>query len=196
MRVAGGSARGMPLRSPSRPGVRPTMDRVKTALFNILAQEDVQGAVALDLYSGTGSLGIEALSRGAAYVDFVESDARQCADIRTSLEVTKLEMGAKVWHLSVERALPQLERRYDLVLMDPPYRDPFPAQVLERLADMRLLQSHAVVVAGHATRTPAPPRCGALAQWADRRYGDSSLAFYSFEPAGEPAYEPVKAAAP
>ena len=179
MRVAGGSARGMPIKTPSRTGVRPTMDRVKTALFNILGQGGVHGKIALDLYAGTGALGIEVLSRGGEHVDFVEADRTQCNDIKSSLLFTKLENRAQVWHMRVDRALVQLPRRYDLVLMDPPYRDPFPIPIMEHLVQLELLRRDAIVVAGHPSRVPAPVSCGELHQWSDRRYGDSSPAFYS-----------------
>ena len=111
---------------------------------------------------------------------------RQCADIRASLAATKLAGQARVWHMSVERAVGALDKAYDLVLMDPPYRDPFPAHVLERLEHEGLLQPHAIVVVGHTSRVPSPSRCGGLARWSERRYGDSSLAFYSLQPVGEP----------
>ena len=81
MRVTGGSARGVPLLSPKRPGVRPTMDRVRSGLFSILTPLGIEGAVVADLFAGSGSLGIEALSRDAAHAEFVEVDSRQCADI-------------------------------------------------------------------------------------------------------------------
>ncbi len=181
----------MRLRSPTRPGVRPTTDKVRGALFNILAPLGIQDAVVADFYAGTGSIGIEALSWGAAHADFVEADVRQCADIRASLATTRFAEQARVWHMSVERALGVLDRAYDLVLMDPPYRDPFPAPVLERLEEAGLLLPNATVVVGHASRVPSPSRCGALARWSERRYGDSSLAFYSLQPVGEPVESPA-----
>ena len=179
MRVTGGSARGVPLRSPKRPGVRPTMDRVRSALFNILAPSGIEGARVADLFAGTGSLGIEALSRAAAHADFVESDALQCADIRANLKASKLLDRAMVYHLTVEQALRVCSGPYDLVLMDPPYSHPFPLLVLEQLEAKGLLHPDAIVVVGHATRVPAPDQCGRLVRWQDRRYGDSSLAFYT-----------------
>ncbi len=178
MKVAGGTAKGMPLRSPKVPGVRPTTDRVRNALFNILAPLGLEGAVVADFYAGTGSLGIEALSRGAAHADFVETHARQCADIQANLAAVRFQDRGKVWHMTAEQALKALDRSYHLVLMDPPYQQPFPAELLEALAESPLLEPDAVVVVGHPSRRPAPARCGGLVQWQDRPYGDSSLAFY------------------
>jgi len=154
------------------------MDRVRSALFSILAPSGLEDAEVADLFAGTGSLGIEALSRGAAHSDFVEANARQVAVIRANLAAAKVADRARVLHMKVERALGQLDRRYDLVLMDPPYAQPFPAQVVEQLASAGLLTSDAIVIVGHATRVAVPGRCGGLVLWQDRQYGDSSLAFY------------------
>ena len=179
MRVTGGSARGVPLRSPKRPGVRPTMDRVRSALFNILTPSDLEGTQVADLFAGTGSLGIEALSRGAAHVDFIEENARQCADIRANLETARLLDRATVHQMTVERALQVLSTRYNYVLMDPPYSQPFPSDAVAQLETQGLLQPEAIVVVGHASRVPSPNACGGLERWQDRRYGDASLAFYT-----------------
>ena len=179
MRVTGGEARGVPLRSPRAPGVRPTTDRVRTALFNILPVRSIEAAVVADLYAGTGSLGIEALSRGAAQADFVEADRRQMDVIRANVRAANVADRATLIHAEVERALDRLDRRYDLVLMDPPYTQPFPTDVVARTAELDLLADDAVVVVGHASRVEAPGVCGQLVRDQDRRYGDSSLAFYS-----------------
>ena len=178
MRVTGGSARGVPLRSPKRPGVRPTMDRVRSALFSILAPFGLENARVADLFAGTGALGIEALSRGAQYVDFVEINARQCTDIRANLEAANLQQHATIHHMAVERALRVLTTPYDFVLMDPPYSQPFPAYAVTQLEERGLLRTTSLVVVGHASRAPSPERCGGLTRWQDRRYGDASLAFY------------------
>jgi 16S rRNA (guanine966-N2)-methyltransferase len=182
MRVVGGSARGVPLRTPKGPGVRPTMDRVRSALFSILAPLGLEDAAVADFFAGTGSLGIEALSRGAARADFVEANAQQCADIRASLRVTKLIDHATILHSTVEKALEQMDRKYGFVLMDPPYRNPFPAHVLLKLQERSLLETDAVVVVGHASRNAPPTKVDKLTLWQDRRYGDSSLAMFTFTP--------------
>ena len=177
MRVTGGAARGVRLHSPRAPGVRPTTDRVRTALFNVLAGS-IEAAVVADFYAGTGSLGIEALSRGAEHADFVEADRRQMDVIRANVRAAKVADRANIVHADVERALDGLRRRYDLVLMDPPYTQPFPARVVERIGELGLLAGDALVVVGHASRVEAPEACGTLVRDQDRRYGDSSLAFY------------------
>ena len=175
-------ARGVTLRSPRSPGVRPTTDRVRTALFSILAAHGLEGAVVADFYAGTGSLGIEALSRGAARADFVEADRRQSAVVRANLLVTKMAERATVVPMSVEKFLERLgkrlDKRYDLLLMDPPYTQPFPAQVVARIGELDLLAAGGMAVVGHAARVQAPEVCGSLLRVQDRRYGDSALAFY------------------
>ena len=182
VRVTGGVAGGIRLQSPRSPGVRPTTDLVRSALFNILATFGIEDAVVADLYAGTGSLGIEALSRGAAHADFVEADRRQVDVIQSNLSITKLAGHATVLHSSVERALDTLRGPYDLMLMDPPYTQPFPEAVVARIGELSLLVPGGIAVAGHASRVAAPDRCGAMARWQDRSYGDSTLAFYRVDP--------------
>lgn len=178
MRVTGGTARGVRLLSPTVAGVRPTTDRVRSALFSILAPFGIEGMDVADFFAGTGSLGIEALSHGAASADFVEANARQVRVIRANLAATKIAAPARVHQMTAEQAVERLSGRWHLVLMDPPYAQPFPAPVVSRLAGRGLLTENGIVVVGHAARVPAPEACGALTRWQDRRYGDSSLAFY------------------
>jgi 16S rRNA (guanine966-N2)-methyltransferase len=178
VRVTGGVARGTTLRSPRSPGVRPTTDRVRSALFNILVGYGLEEAKVVDLYAGTGSLGIEALSRGAAHTDFVEADRRQVDVIRDNLRDTKLASRATVLRNDALRAIEDLEGPYDFMLMDPPYTQPFPDEVVERIGSLGLLGEDGIAIVGHASRVTAPERLGVLERWQDRRYGDASLAFY------------------
>ncbi|MBI2871706.1 MAG: 16S rRNA (guanine(966)-N(2))-methyltransferase RsmD [Chloroflexi bacterium] len=178
MRVAGGLARGRRLRSPRTKGVRPTTERVRSAIFSILGEERLQDAVAADLFAGTGSLGIEALSRGAARADFVEVDKGQADVIRANLAATGLSERGRIINAPAERALGLMKGPYSLVLMDPPYTQPYPAGVLERLAGSGLLQPGSVVVVGHSSRAAPGERYGDLVLEQDRRYGDCSVAFY------------------
>ncbi len=131
-----------------------------------------------DLFAGTGALGIEALSRGAARSSFVEADRRQIAVIRANLQATGFAEKADVHAARAEDALGRLGR-CDFLLMDPPYTQPFPAGLIARIGGAGLLADSGILVCGHASRTLAGDRCGALVKWDDRRYGDASLAFYS-----------------
>jgi 16S rRNA (guanine(966)-N(2))-methyltransferase RsmD len=134
-----------------------------------------------DLFAGTGSLGIEALSRGAGRADFVEADRKQVDVIRDNLKITKLGERANVIHATVERAVEGLRGPYDFVLMDPPYTKPFPKGVVARIGELGLLGDDGMAIVGHASRVAAPERCGTMVRWQDRRYGDASLAFYGAE---------------
>ncbi len=122
MRVVAGSARGRPLEAPPGREVRPTTDRVREALFNALASLDVvTGADVLDLFAGTGALGIEALSRGAAHTTFVERDARARAIVQRNLDATGLGAAATVVGGTAQRFVETTTAHFDLALLDPPY---------------------------------------------------------------------------
>ena len=178
MRVTGGSARGIRLLSPRSAAVRPTMDRVRSALFNILSPFELENINVADLFAGTGTLGIEALSRGVGHVDFVEQKAVQCKDILSNLRAAKLQDKATIHQVTVSRALNTLNTPYDLVLMDPPYTQPFPLDVLRKLQERTLIHKTSLIIVGHASRVASPENCGEFVRWQDRRYGDSSIAFY------------------
>jgi 16S rRNA (guanine966-N2)-methyltransferase len=118
LRIIGGSLRGSRIAVPDMPGLRPTPDRVRETLFNWLAPV-IHGARCLDLFAGTGALGIEALSRGAAQVDFVEADARLADLLRANLG--RLGQDARVHVADARRFLEQGDERYDVVFLDPPF---------------------------------------------------------------------------
>ena len=192
MRVTGGLAGGRNLQSPRSPGVRPTTDRVRSALFNILAGYGLEETRVVDLYAGTGSVGIEALSRGAAHAEFVEVDRRQVEVIRDNLTGTKMADRATVLRDDVLKAIERLRGPYDFMLMDPPYTEPFPVNVVVRIGELKLLGEDGIAVVGHASRVKAPVRLGSLERWQDRRYGDCSLAFYRVLAEAESAERPAR----
>ena len=179
MRVTGGIARGLNLASPKAPGVRPTTDRVRAALFNIMSRFSIENSIVADLFAGTGSLGIEALSRGAQQVDFVEEIRRQIEVIRTNLHFTGFSNFATLYHSTVETCLPRLQP-YDIMLMDPPYTQPFPNAILTSIGELGLLKNKGILVCGHSSRIEINKNYGTLECWDNRRYGDSSLAFFSY----------------
>ncbi len=179
MRVTGGTARGVQIHSPSAKGVRPTTDRVRSALFNILASKGIEGLAVVDLYAGTGSVGIEALSRGASRVEFVENNRRQASDILKNVSLAKVGDRAVIHCSKAADSLELLSGPFDLVLMDPPYSDPFPVGLLEQIFAKGLLNLNSLVVVGHSSRKAPPSTCGELNLTQDRQYGDSGLAFYS-----------------
>jgi 16S rRNA (guanine966-N2)-methyltransferase len=182
MRIAGGIARGRRLKPPAIPGARPTSELVRTAIFNVLGPEIVEGARVLDLFAGTGSLGIEALSRGAQRADLVEQNRRQCAVAQGNLEATGFLDQGQVYCMSVERALSELKGLYSLVLMDPPYKLPSIGPVLEGLDKAGLVEDRGIIVVGHSKRQELRPAYGRIDHLKTRRYGDSVADFYRVGP--------------
>ena len=175
MRVIAGTARGMPLTAPRGKGTRPITDRVKETLFGILG-ERVLDARVLDLYAGSGSIGIEALSRGARSATFVERGRDALASLRDNLARTRLAEGAEVHAGDVERWLASAPEglAYDLAFLDPPYEERAILAPLERLAP--LLAPGATVVVKRFWRTDVPPVEG-LRPWRERRFGETALTF-------------------
>ena len=185
MRVTGGRLGGRRLVAPPS-GVRPTADRVREALFARL--RDLDGVCVLDLYAGTGALGIEALSRGAERAVFVERSNASLAALRRNLLALELDAYARVVRGDVRSALRRLagERmRFDLVLADPPYDDREIATPLSLLVSGGLLAPGATVVVERSRRHPLPSVAGLVSQ-DSRRYGDTVLEWLG---AGEPSAE-------
>jgi len=186
MRVISGTARGHKLKAPKGLCTRPMMDRVKGSLFAMLeSMEAVQGRV-LDLYAGTGSLGIEALSRGAEWCDFVEQNAGVCQVLRANLAATGFAKRARV----IQRTAQQIVSnpnvlgesvRYGVVFMDAPYAAFESAQVVGKLADSRLLRDAAVVAVGHSKRETLADTYGRLRRLKYRRFGDACVSIYRLE---------------
>jgi 16S rRNA (guanine966-N2)-methyltransferase len=175
VRVTGGLARGVPLTEPRGVRLRPTSGLVREAVFNILGPR-IEGANVLDLYAGTGALGIEALSRGAASATFIEGEAGAVTAILQSLARTALSANAKVVRGRLPGALSAVHATFDVVLMDPPYNDPSAEETL--IASVRVLSQAGTVVYEHASRYNPPQRLPGLVLEERRVYGDSALAFY------------------
>lgn len=174
MRVIAGTARGRILVAPRGAHTRPITDRVKETLFGILADRVIDARV-LDLYAGSGAIGIEALSRGAASGDFVEHDRRAVAAIRENLERAGVAERASVHAMDVTRYLERSDGdRFELAFLDPPYEERAILAPLERLSGR--LTPGAVVVVKHFWRNPIPEPPG-LARWRERRFGETTLTF-------------------
>ena len=178
-RITGGSERGRRLRSTRGTGLRPTSEKLRAAIFSMIGPGAVDSARVLDLYAGTGALGFEALSRGAARADFVEVDSRRCQDIRQSLQQMELNERGHVHRARVEKAWHLLDGGYDLVLIDPPYDlDPW-EHVMERLGDGQMLNRGALVVVEYHYKSSLAEGYGALVRTTQRRHGDSSISIYA-----------------
>jgi 16S rRNA (guanine(966)-N(2))-methyltransferase RsmD len=180
MRIVAGIARGRRLRAPKGRLVRPTADRVKEAVFSILESRDgCAGQRVLDLFAGAGSLGIEALSRGAAEVVFVDPARAATEAIQSNLTATGL--AGELLAMPAERAIKQLAaagRRFDRVFLDPPYGEGWIARTLAALDAARLVADGGLVVVEHGRGEPAAPEVGGLVQELARRYGDTHIALY------------------
>ena len=180
MRVIAGRLGGRKLTAPRGLDTRPTSDRVREALFSALG--DVSGARTLDLYAGTGALGIEALSRGAAHATFVESARPALAALRENLSVLDLTRSARVLALPVARAASTLSGPFDLIFADPPYAAL--AEVPVALKVLRgALAPEARLIVEHASRDPAPEIAG-LSPRPSRAYGDTTVTIYDCDEPG------------
>ena len=156
MRVIAGSCRSLPLKTPAGIGVRPTTDRIKETLFNMLAPR-IPGCRFLDLFSGSGAIGIEALSRGASYAAFVEKDRNALACIRENLAFTRLSDRAEVFASDVFDALRRMQTSstepFSVIFMDPPYHQDLEKQVLLELEKLSLSDEETVFIAEAALDT-------------------------------------------
>lgn len=178
MRVIAGQAKGCIIKSPGWSKTRPATELVRGAIFSILESADADWSLVLDLFSGSGSLGIEALSRGAGWVDFVEQERRCCAIIKQNLKKTKLENYAHVHCCSVTRAISFLDKEYGIVLMDPPYSSLAIDETVEQLANSRIVGHKTIVVVTHSQRRPLPSGYTSLNMVKEYRHGDSVIALY------------------
>ncbi|MGB6715163.1 MAG: 16S rRNA (guanine(966)-N(2))-methyltransferase RsmD [Candidatus Cybelea sp.] len=178
-RITGGSLGSRKLRSPKGPNVRPTPGRVKESLFSILMNR-LAGARVLDLFAGTGAIGFEAASRGAARVVSVESQR----DVAHAIEEAAKDLGVAkvltVFPATAERALYRLEGPFDIVYLDPPYADPVPLQLFALMRERGLLAPDALVVYEHAAKRILPDIPG-YRSTREEVYGDVALAFLSPE---------------
>ncbi len=196
MRVIAGTARGRPLRAPKQAPTRPTADLVKGMIFSMLEaaaykggfEPDEEGAMAaavawpnvLDLFAGSGALGIEALSRGARHATFVERDRDAVAAIQANLRATDLAERATVLGQDVEAAIGRVAGPVDLVFADPPYEDPVVlGRAVDALARSSLLRASSVLVLEQATSAETPERVGSLSLTRSRRHGKTRVSLYS-----------------
>ncbi len=180
MRVIAGTLKGRRLEAPTWEGLRPTSDKLRETLFNVLAPR-IAGARVLDGYAGTGAVGIEALSRGAAHVTFVEQDGRAAVLIARNLEKCRISNGYAIIQSSVLQAIDRLrgEPAFDVILLDPPYASDF-HDALPHVGD--IVKPDGVVVLEHARKIETPPAAGRLTRVREIRSGDSALTFYSCQP--------------
>jgi len=181
MRVITGRAKGHQLKVPKGTITRPATDLVRGAIFSILETTTNDWEQVLDLFSGSGALGIEALSRGAGWVDFVEREPRCCAIIRGNLEKTKLVEQAHIYCCSVVKALSFLDKEYSIILMDPPYSNSAIGNLVAQLATSKLVGVGTTFVVTHSPRLPLDSAYATLKLIKAHRHGDSCIAVYRKE---------------
>ena len=184
MRITAGRLGGRRLRVPRAPGLRPTAGRVRHAIFSMLADRIV-GARVLDLYAGSGALGLEALSRGAASVVFVERSHRVAAMLMHNVRTLGVQAQARLLRTEVDRAIGRLEAEgwtASVVLADPPYASDEVIRTLHRLGSSGILAPRATVVLEHDTRLALPQATGRLVLDAIRVYGGTAVGVYHAPP--------------
>ena len=177
MRVITGKARGIQLKTPEGMQTRPTADRVKEALFSII-HFDVPGAKVLDLFGGTGQLGIEALSRGADSAVFVDSREDACKIIRENLRRTKLEAQASVVRSDYLDFLKRCRQEFDIILLDPPYAEVFLENALECITEIDILQTGGIIIAERPLGKELPFEFEGFTRSKDYKYGNTLLTLY------------------
>jgi len=179
MRVIAGKAKGHQIKAPKLATTRPTTDLVRGAIFSILENITDDWTQVLDLFSGSGALGIEALSRGAGWVDFVEREPRCCAIIKGNLEKTKFVEQAHIYCCSVAKIFSFLDKEYNIILMDPPYSNLSIGNVITKLGTSELVGEKSIVVVTHSPHLSLESVYADLNFIKEHRHGDSCIALYN-----------------
>ena len=182
MRVIAGSAKGRKLKSSLRYTIRPTSDKVKEALFNILGPR-VEGVHFLDLFAGTGNVGIEALSRGAKHATFVEKRLSFVELIRNNLKACRFT-NFEVIYFDVLHIIPSLsnrQRKFGIIFIDPPYHSNLALKTLEALSTADIMDNDHLIIVEHSQKNPLAERVGNLYSQRVGKFGDTLLTFYKKE---------------
>ncbi|WP_314000433.1 16S rRNA (guanine(966)-N(2))-methyltransferase RsmD [uncultured Paenibacillus sp.] len=185
MRVIAGEAKGRPLKAVPGMNTRPTTDKVKEAMFSMIGPF-FDGGQALDLFAGTGGLGIEALSRGIDKAVFVDSDRQSIGVVRSNVEAARMMDRAEVYCNTAERALRTLEKRgiaFRLAFLDPPYRMKNADELMKDMASRGLLETGAVVVVEHESGHRYAEKFGGFELRKLALYGETAVAIYDYRPA-------------
>lgn len=180
VRIIAGIAGGIPIKVPPTDKTKPTLDRVKESVFSIL-QPYIPGTKVLDLFAGSGSLGLEALSRGADFAVFVDS-SRLCVEtIKENIGKTRMTEKAQVVKADVYKAIQYFSRqgmKFDIIFLDPPYARNFVCKTLQMIVDNDIINENGLIAAEHIDSEPLPGRIGKLAKVRSKQYGDTVFTFY------------------
>ena len=177
MRVISGKARGTVLKTPDGLQTRPTADRVKEALFSII-QFDLPNAKVLDLFGGTGQLGIEAISRGAKYAVFVDAADAPCRLIKENLRRAKMEGEGRVVRADYLQFLSQCRETFDIIFLDPPYAEVFLENAINKMSEIDILQSGGIMVTERPAEKPLNIEIEGFSRTKDYKYGKTVLTLY------------------
>src|SRR5262245_7387424 len=178
MRIIAGQFRSRRLKGTPPPGIRPTSDKLRETIFNILGQS-VEGATFLDGCAGTGAVGLEAISRGAAEVYFIDQSRKATRIIRDNLESLEIKDGFKVIEMDLSKALDTLSTRFDIAFIDPPYdREDLYSAALERFGSHELLKPGGILIIEYSKRGTLPESVGSIHLVRSLVQGDAALAFY------------------
>jgi len=180
MRVISGTAKGVTLKTPEGMSTRPTTDRVKEAMFSII-QFDIPGTRVLDLFGGTGQLGIEALSRGAKSAVFVDTQESACKLIKENLKKTKLESQGQVVRSDYLSYLRNCKDKFDIILLDPPYIEVFLENSLNLITEIDILQTNGIIVTERPLEKELPWSFPGFSRSRDYKYGKTLLTIYRKE---------------
>lgn len=187
LRVISGKARGLKLDSPKNQDVRPTTDRVKESLFNII-NPYIRESNILDLFAGTGSLGIECLSRGAKNCVFVDKSKDSINIIKSNVKKARVENESTILNIDFKDAVKRLSsqnQKFDVIFMDPPYYENMFIKCLKSIDELNLLHEDGIIVVEHDTKDLFDESIGNLVKSRDKKYGNTTLTFYKLEAQNE-----------
>lgn len=178
MRIIAGEYKGRRLETPENYDIRPTTDKVKEAMFSILSN-DIPGAVCVDLFAGTGNLGIEALSRGAKKCYFCDNSKVSIGIIKRNIAHCKAE-GAVVYAGDFNRCLERIKESVDVFIVDPPYEENLYEKVFSKIDELKLLSEDGIIVAEHGKYQDMPEEINGFVKIKERKYGHIFLSLYTW----------------
>ena len=181
VRIIAGTAKGRPVKMPQCTVTRPATDLVRSAVFSMLESMGPDWSRALDLFAGSGAVGLEALSRGTGWVDFVDQDRRCCATIKENVATMGFASRVRIYCSKLSKVLSLLEGKYGLVFLDPPYADDSLPSTLAQLAESTLVERDSIIVALHSARRSLADSYGRLNRLKERRHGDTIISLYTEE---------------
>ncbi len=181
MRITGGSAKGQIIKALPGLLVRPTTDKVREAIFSMLGSLASNWDRGLDLFAGSGALGLEALSREVKWIDFVDQNNRCCQLINQNLKKTGFLDQSHVYCCPVMKALGFLDGKYDMIFLDPPYADTSLGSVITGIAQSNLISEDSIILASHGARSALNDHYESLVKIKEKRYGDTCISIYQKE---------------